>query len=232
MRKEVIGDATLYLGDFRDLVGEIPTVDLVATDPPYGIAYVTNYRTLSNAPDPIANDAKPPLWCVGEMAKMLRNGGAMYLCTALSVLGDWNEAVRDSGLSLKTPIIWDKGNWTAGDLDGDFGNQVEIVVFAHKGRHRFTSGRKANLWSIPRPPAGDHPTPKPVGLMAGIIECSSVPGDLVLDPFFGIGTTAVAALRVGRRFVGCEIDPKYFDLACRRLDAAARQNDMFAQVSA
>jgi DNA modification methylase len=226
-RKEVIGLATLWLGDCRDILPTLPQAAVIATDPPYGIGYVTNYRKVSATPAMLANDATAPLWCVDAMADRLQEGGAIYLCTSLGVMDQWRAAMLAAGLTMKTPIIWDKGNWTAGDLEGDFGNQVEPVLFAHKGRHLFRGGRKANLWPVARPAPGEHPTPKPVGLMSGMVECSSSPGELVLDPFMGEGPTGVAAVRAGRVFIGCEIEPRFFATACRRIEAAQRQGDMF-----
>lgn len=231
MRTERIGLATLYLGDCREVLNGVRNAAAVVTDPPYGVGYVTNYRKISATPAMLANDAAAPLWCVDLIAQATADGGAVYLCTSLAVLPAWTKAVEAAGLIRKTPIIWDKGNTTAGDLEGDFGNQVEVVVFAHKGRHKLRAGRIANLWPIPRPPAGEHPTPKPVGLMARCIECSTGIGDLVVDPFMGEGPTGVAATRLGREFIGVEIEPRYFDTACRRIEAAQRQADMFAEVA-
>jgi DNA modification methylase len=76
------------------------------------------------------------------------------------------------------------------------------------------------------PDARIHPTEKPVGLLRSLIE--AVPGETVLDPFMGSGTTGAAALRSGRKFVGCEINPRHFDAACRRLERAAKQAELFA----
>lgn len=74
---------------------------------------------------------------------------------------------------------------------------------------------------------GGHPTEKPVPLMADLVSLYTNPGDLVLDPFMGSGTTGVACLKLGRRFVGIERDPKFFDLACERIEQAAAQPDLF-----
>ena len=226
-RCEVIGDAELWLGDCREVLGSIRDAAAIVTDPPYGVGYVTNRRKVSATPAAIQNDSDAPLWCVDMIAKSCIDGGAIYLCTSLGVQVKWEDAVRDAKLTLKTPIIWDKGIWTAGDLTGDFGNQVEIVLFAHKGRHQLRAGRISNLWPIPRPPAGEHPTPKPIGLMARCIECSTNIGDLVVDPFMGECPTGVAAMRLKRRFIGIEIDSRYFSTACRRIEAEARQGKLF-----
>lgn len=227
MRVERIGLATLYLGDCREADLGSGSFHAVVTDPPYGVAYVTNRRKVLDTPKMLANDGVAPLWSVSLMADAVVDGGAVYLCTSLGVMGVWAASMAASGLRMKTPIIWDKTIWTAGDLEGDYGNQVEIALFAHKGRHKLRAGRKANLWSIPRPPAGEHPTPKPVGLMSAMVENSTDRGDSVLDPFMGSGTTGVAAVRLGRRFTGVEVDPQYFEIACRRIDAAQRQTDIF-----
>ena len=110
----------------------------------------------------------------------------------------------------------------------DCGAQVEIFIFAHKGRHKLRGKRIANFWHIPRDPAGDHPTPKPVNLMERMITHSTDAGDAVLDPFMGSGSTGVAAINLGRKFVGIEIERRYFDMACERIDKANSQGRLFA----
>ena len=80
---------------------------------------------------------------------------------------------------------------------------------------------------MPRDPAGEHPTPKPVALMQRCIHNSVNSGGIVLDPFMGSGSTGVAAIREQCRFVGIEVEPKYFDIACRRIDAADSQVSIF-----
>lgn len=152
----------------------------------------------------------------------------MYLATRFDVAAQWNDAVRAAGLTLKTPIFWDKGNHTSGDLEGDFGAQVEVFIFAHKGRHKLRGSRLANLWRIPRDPAGEHPTPKPVALMERMVACSTDSDGLVLDPFMGSGSTGVACMHLDRRFLGCEVEPRYFDIACRRIEDAQRQGRLIA----
>ena len=102
-----------------------------------------------------------------------------------------------------------------------------MILFAHKGRHKLRGGRDVNLWRVPRPIFGDHPTPKPVELMARAIRNSTDLGGSVLDPFMGSGTTLVACARYGRTGIGIEIDPKYFEIACRRIEAAYNQPDLF-----
>lgn len=180
-------------------------VSAIVTDPPYGIAYQTGWRKVMDTPDLLANDTEAPLWSVPLMYDKLEDGGAI----------------------LKTPIVWDKGNWTSGDLTGDYGNQCELILFAHKGRHKLKDGRPSNLWRVPRDPAGEHPTPKPVALMSRCIHNSVDKGGLVLDPFMGSGSTGVAAIREGCHFIGIELEPKYFDISCRRIEAEDNQLSIF-----
>lgn len=226
-RVEVIGNATLYLGDCREILPTAPKVDVVATDPPYGIEYVSARRKCGPT-EMLANDDIAPIDAVADMASLLSDGGAMYLATRFDVSAQWSEAIRAAGLMLKTPIFWDKGNHTSGDLEGDFGAQVEIFLFAHKGRHKLRGRRLANLWRIPRDPASDHPTPKPVALMERIVAASTDIGGIVCDPFMGSGSTGVACAHLARRFIGCEIEQKYFDIACHRIEDAQRQKRLFA----
>lgn len=228
-RKEQIGDCTLYCADTREVLPLLPAVDLVVTDPPYGIAYVTERRYVSDAPAMLKNDDVAPIDTVAPMIRLLKDTGAIYLCTRFDVAEPWRTAISDAGGTLKTAIVWDKTNHTAGDLDGDYGAQTELVLFAHKGRHKLRDGRDVNLWRIPRPVFGTHPTPKPVDLMGRAVRNSSDRGATVLDPFMGEGPTGVACVKLGRKFIGIEIEPKYFDIACRRIEQAYQQPDMFVE---
>lgn len=182
-------------------------------------------------PAALTNDAEAPLWSVPLMVDRIKEGGALYLCTRFDVMAAWQQAITAAGTTLKTPIVWDKGNHTSGDLIGDYGNQVELILFAHKGRHELKNGRPSNLWYVPKDPPSEHPTPKPVALMARCINNSTIRGDTILDPFMGSGSTGVAAVRDGRKFIGIEIEPKYFDIACRRIDAEDRQGSIFGFIA-
>lgn len=221
-----IGNATLYCGDCREILPHMPIADAVVTDPPYGISYVSAWRT-QGPTQMLANDDSAPLWSVPMIADRIAEGGALYLATRYDVSAQWNEAVIAAGLAMKTPIFWDKTNHTSGDLEGDYGGQVEIFIFAHKGRHRLRR-RQGNLWHFPRDPAGAHPTPKPVGLLERMIACSTDGGAMVIDPFMGSGSTGVACMNLGRKFAGIEIERKYFDIACERINAAQSQGRLFA----
>ncbi len=211
--------------DCRDVFPALEPVDLVVTDPPFGVMYQSNHRRKLPKTEFLAGDEKPNTDVVEPLVQTLKSDSALYLCTRFDVYGIWEQALKDAGAKIKTPLVWDKGNWTAGDLRGDYGNQVELLLFAHKGRPLLRKGRPSNLWSIPREPPGPHPTPKPVRLFRQCIENSSDAGNTVLDPFLGGGTTAVACVLTGRRFVGCEVESKYFDMSCKRIEKAYRDFD-------
>ena len=228
MQRIEVNGCTLYHADCMEALAEIDKVDCILTDPPYGVAYKTNYRKRMATPAMLKNDKRPPVFFVPPIMRKLRAGGACYLFTTFIVMPEWQTALSYSGMRVKTPIIWDKGNHTAGDCEGDYGCQVEVILFATKGRHLFVSGkREANLWRVMRDPAGEHPTPKPVVLLEKIIRQSTRPGDLVFDPFMGSGSTGVACVRTGRRFIGIEIEKNYFELSARRISEARRRMDMF-----
>lgn len=229
MRVEHFRKATLYCGDCREVLPALAGggVAAIVTDPPYGIAYQTGRRKVMSTPDMLANDSEAPLWSVPLMYEAVTDGGAIYLCTRFDVAPIWQQALTNTGATLKTPIVWDKGNWTSGDLTGDYANQCELILFAHKGRHTLKDGRPSNLWRVPRDPAGEHPTPKPVALMSRCIHNSVNKGGMVLDPFMGSGSTGVAAIREGCHFIGIELEPKYFDISCRRIEAEDNQLSIF-----
>ena len=211
------GGIVIYHDDCRNVVPHLPVCGLVVTDPPYGVGYVTLHRYVSAAPPPIVGDETAPLWAAELMYKATRDSGAAYVFTCFDVFGQWQQALATAGFTVKTPIVWDKGNWTAGDLTGDYGCQTELILFAHCGRHELRRGRDTNLWRFMRPPAGEHPTPKPLGCMTRAMRNSATPGDIVLDPFMGSGSTLVAAKNVGLKAVGVEVEERYCEIAAKRL---------------
>lgn len=215
-----IGEHVLYHGDCLDFMAQMEpgSVDAVVCDPPYGIAYVANGRKTIPRAEMLANDAKPRLEFVPPIVRVVKDGGAVYLCTRFDVAYQWVDALEQAGAKVKNPVYWIKDNLTQGDLTGDRGNCVEIVLFAHVGRHLLRGKRTANAWNIPRPPPCDHPTPKPVELMERLILQSSDIDDTIFDPFMGTCATGAAAVKTGRKFIGCELEPKYFNMSRERFE--------------
>lgn len=220
MRIEKIGNATLYLGDCRDILPTLDPLSAVVSDPPYGINHKVE-RTGFNAKHSHRSMARvrgddAPFDPTSLICPQTILWGANYYGDKLPSSGGW--------------LVWDKRRggthapkFIASDCELAWTNlSASTKMFSH-------------LWAglCRESEIGEHyhPTQKPVALMAWCIGLLKEPG-AVVDPYMGSGTTGVAALRAGRSFVGIEIDEKYFDTACRRIDAIARQPDMFSQLTA
>jgi DNA modification methylase len=138
------------------------------------------------------------------------------------------ERMDRDGLAFFHSVIWDKLN---PGLGWRFRRRHEMVMVAHRrgGKLAWQNDARAvaNIWEGSPPRDRLHPNEKPEALPAHFIELTTKPDECVLDPFMGAGTTGVAATRLGRRFLGIEIEPRYFDIACRRIEEAQRQGDMF-----
>lgn len=214
------------ISEMRKLIDEGVKVDLVLTDPPYGINYKTNRRkdknhdfcsTIENDEDmEIVRKALPLVY------RLLENGGAMYLFTQDSVLAETLNLVELSGFKLKNILVWDKGNWSAGDLKGSYGKRTEFIIYAVKGRHILNpigdTKRHANILEFSRVVGKKqvHQNQKPVDLLEFLIKKSTDDGGVVLDFTMGSGSTAVACKNLNREFIGIELDEKYFNIAEER----------------
>lgn len=210
--------------DCLDGMRSLPTesVDCVLTDPPYGMGYVSARRTRSKRFDAIENDATFDLafnvrW-LSEAHRVMKPDTHLYVFTDDGNLGSWRDVIGKCGFTVKRTLVWVKNAWTSGDLEGDYGHQTEFVVFAHKGRRPLSGSRIGNVIDARRvsPESLQHPTQKPVAVLTPLIECSTEQGGVLLDPFIGSGTTAVAARSLGRRCIGFEIDKRYYDVAVAR----------------
>jgi DNA modification methylase len=212
-RVETIGNATLYLGDCREILPTLPKVDAVITDPPYGMSFQSNHRTTEHRRIANDDDAGLLVWACGIPA----NHSRYVFCR-------WDN-LRDGVPPPKSCITWVKNNWSMGDLEHEHARQTEIAMFWPGPDHSWVGKRPADVVRAPRTGNSEHPTEKPVYLMEQFIGWTH---GTVLDPFMGSGTTGVACANLGRSFIGCEIDPAYFSIACRRIEDAQRQQRMFA----
>jgi hypothetical protein len=209
-RCERVGDATLYLGDCREILPLLPKVDAVVTDPPYGIGKDGQKRTTGGhggrkAYDFMGWDASRPE--PETFAALLSAGaqhviwGGNYFADLFPPTGKW--------------LVWDKGQ-RINQSDG------ELAWTSRQGALRiFELNRVALMLD-----GAQHPTQKPVEIMQWSIEQLESPRT-ILDPFMGSGTTGVACAKLGRKFIGIELEPKYFDIACKRIDDAYRQPRLF-----
>jgi site-specific DNA-methyltransferase (adenine-specific) len=211
-RTEHLADGvTLYCGDCREILPTLGRVDAVVTDPPYGMAFKSNHRKVEHLR--IAND--------------LNSDCLKFACAIPSRHSSYVFCRWDNLPEMPKPrsfITWVKNNWSMGDLEHEHARQTEGAAFYPGPNHHFPSGRPSDLIRAARTDNSFHPTEKPVPLMMSFVGWTS---GVVLDPFMGSGTTGVAAVKMGRKFIGIEIEPKYFDIACRRISDALKQPDMF-----
>jgi site-specific DNA-methyltransferase (adenine-specific) len=213
-RKEVLAEGVeCWLGDCRELVEIIAPHDVIATDPPYGMEFRSNHRIVKH--DAIAfDDAEWPL----QFAVSLKATHASY------VFCRWDNLQQVP--KPKSLVTWVKNNWSMGDLQHEHARQTEVALFYPGPQHHWPKGRPTDVIEACRTQNSHHPTEKPVSLMRAVLEWTS---GSVLDPFMGSGTTGVAAVKLRRKFTGIEIEPKYFDIACRRISEALKQPDMFVE---
>jgi site-specific DNA-methyltransferase (adenine-specific) len=210
MRVEHIGNATLYLGDCMDILPTLPKVDAVITDPPYGIGFdgmkASTSRHGGRKPYEFLGwdketPAKEIFDFIYEKSEVQVIWGANYFPEHIKPSMGW--------------LFWDKGQRIA-QSDGEL-----AFTNMQKALRVFTLNRAALAQD-----GAVHPTQKPLALMKWCIDQTGNP-QTILDPFMGSGTTGVAAVQMGRKFIGIEREPKYFDIACKRIEDAQRIGDMF-----
>jgi DNA modification methylase len=195
-------------------------IDIVLTDPPYGIDYISNRSTDENAITKrgLLNDGKDEAFdlldktCEILQRKTALNSHLYFFCS-WSVFSKF-EAIISKYFTIKTPIVWDKGNKGSGDLDNDWGNQTEIIIYCVKGK-KLINNRRGNLISVSRLHTSKmiHPTQKPNELIKEILEVSFNEGDFIVDPFMGSGSTIKVCQELKAKCLGIELDKEMFNIA-------------------
>ena len=218
-------------GDCLELMKKIPaeSVHLVATDCPYHIVSggCTN-KGKGNGIFQRENASDGKLFAHNEIAfsawlpevfRILKPDSHCYIMVNGRNLKELWQAAEDTGFSFQNLLVWDKGNVTPNRY---YMNACEFILMLRKGKAKtINNAGTSNLIRVKNPVGKKlHPTEKPVELMEVLIVNSTDKGDVVFDPFLGSGTTAIAAVNTGRHYIGFELDPGYFDIACKRLDEA------------
>lgn len=207
MRKEVIGNATLYQGDCLEILPTLGSFDAIVTDPPYGIAHLWKGGSERHG------------WTKANAEAVLRNkwdDQALDHAAIAVLMAAGREHIIWGGNYFPLPpsrcwLVWNKPerNFSLAEAELAWTSKDAVV----------------RVFDGPRSDQGrEHPTQKPVALMRW---CVSKTEGTVCDPFMGSGTTGVACMELGRPFVGIEVEQTYFDLACRRIEDAQRQQRMF-----
>lgn len=221
-RVEQIGDCQLFLGDCREILPTLPKVDAVVTDPPYGIGFEKGAGGNGAQPKARRRDYGP-------------------------IVGDDTPFDPTPWLQFPHVILWGAnhfskhlphGRWLAwnklGDLQPwDSFSDVEFAWQNTRAKDAIYSLLWKGLCQADKANNGlrGHPTQKPIKLMEWCLEQLPISARTILDPFMGSGTTGVACVKLGRKFIGIEIEEKYFDIACRRIEEAYKQPDFFVEAS-
>jgi DNA modification methylase len=236
----IIGDATLYLGDCLEILPTLPKVGAVITDPPYQmgmdrvpIAGSSNFGSYS-CPRSIGMK-----WDFSnQWINLIKCDHVVAFCSYLDI-GSVHQKLSET-LKISAVFTWRKNN--APSMTRPIPRMdTEFAVWARM--HKATCGRmgefKSCVIDCDMPQAGvgakervlkykngpsAHPSQKPIGVIRPFV--CRLPATTILDPFLGTGTSGVAAVQEGKRFIGIEIDPGYFDIACRRIESAQRQYRM------
>ena len=225
---------TVINGDCMNYLQHIPdkSIDLIFTDPPYNIAKYSTGNIHLPGRSALNNDLAEwdlneidPFAFVEDFKRIIKPDGNIFVFTSYNLIGKWHEAF-DSEFDTFQYFIWHKTNPPPKIYKNGFLNSCEMIICLWNKGHKwnFTNQNKMhNFFQSPicmRPERlsdPKHPSQKPVALLEHILKISSDEGDMVFDPFMGVGSTGVAALKNKRKFFGIEIEKDYFDAAERRL---------------
>ena len=240
-----INKPNLQLGDCFDILSifKNDSIDLIVTDPPYGIDFRSGRQTVDRKKsvkgegsvnvrdfyfESISEDHRLLTGWLTEAYRILKNDSAIYIFAHWSQWSNLYNAVEAVGFNVKNMIVLNKSNHGMGDLKGSYAPKHELLLYASKGRRNliFPNGRTDDVWSVPVKFSGSHkfhPNEKPLSWIIPAILNSSIEKQVVLDPFMGSGSTGVAAISTGRKFIGIEKDPNYFTIAEDRIKNAITQ---------
>lgn len=222
MNPVIIGDATLYLGDCMDIVPTLGKVDAVITDPPYGLGertgtmsskrqFKNDYQGFEDTPEYVEAVVIPSIRAALSKSAcgiITPGGKCLWLYPPATQIGMIYQpaavGMNTWGRSTCQPLLF-------------YGRDPFVGLTIQPIHYQLTESPEIN----------GHPCPKPIGLMKWLVGRASKDMQMILDPFMGSGTTGVAAIQLGRKFIGIEREPKYFDIACKRIEQAYKQGKLF-----
>lgn len=240
-RVEVIGDAELHLGDCLEILPTIEGISHLCSDPPYE-------SELHNAMGRIKrNDGREMIDDLGfdsvnaqrssiAQAVVKASSGWVILFTLAEGVRAWRDDLQAAGAKWDTTLAWVKPD-ASPRFNGQGaarGFECAITCWAGKGYRSWNGGGKRGIYThcVNTNRQGEHPTEKPVPLMMELVSDYTMPGQIICDPFLGSGTTGVACIQLGRKFIGVEQNERWFDLSCRRLEKAYAQPRLFDEPAA
>ena len=201
------------------LINEGVKVDCILTDPPYGMSFKSNYR--KEKYNLIANDNNLDFIknYFSRCYTLLKEDTHIYcFCSWHNI--DKFKMEFEKYFKLKNIIVWEKNNTSMGDLKGSYAPKYEFILYGHKGRRLRNGFRYPDILKFNRTGNKYHPTQKPTDLIELLLNQSSNENEVVFDGFMGSGSTGVACMNTNRKFIGIELDKKYFDIASKRIEEA------------
>lgn len=217
-----------------NLIEQGITVDLIVADPPYVISRDSNFHTMKDRKN-ARTGTKFGAWdeefdnsaWIEKSYNILKDGGALIVFNDFKKVSDIINISSKVGFEYKDVIIWEKTNPMPRNRDRRYVPSLELMIwFVKKQKDKWTFNRQGNAYQSPvmryASESGGafkryHPTQKPVKLIEEIIKIHSNPGELVLDPFMGSGTTAISAINTDRKFIGFELEKEYYDILTKRI---------------
>lgn len=232
LRKEQIAEGiTLYLGNCLDVLPTLGPVDHVMCDPPYEDEL---HEAMGRIQRTDGREMVQDLGFAGINADRAAiaaaivgasTGWALVFCLAEGVRA-WRDVLQPAGAKWDTTLFWVKPD-ASPRFNGQGaarGAECAVTAWCGKGYRRWNGGGRRGVFThcVNQDRQGEHPTEKPVSLMVELVALYSDLGQTVCDPFMGSGSTGVAAVKTGRRFIDIEMNERWFDLSCRRIEAALR----------
>jgi site-specific DNA-methyltransferase (adenine-specific) len=216
MKQEIINE------DWQIAIQQLTnnSVDLVVTDPPYGMSFQSNRR--KELHKSIQNDDNLD-WLGGwvkELKRVCKDEAHLYIFCSWHHIDKFKQEVG-AYFNVKNILIWEKNNHGSGDLLGDYAPKYEMILFCSNGQKKINGRRDSNILKARRTGNENHPTEKPINLISYLIEKSSNKGDLVLDTFGGSCGTAIASRQLERNCYCFEIEADYCKVARERLFATS-----------
>jgi len=240
IKKEVqIGDCRLILGDCLEVMPLLDNVDAVVTDPSYEKEAHRKTRKITGRNRGVIAEAfsfssiEGRRDAVAQLACELSNGWALFFCMAEGV-GAWRDSIESAGSKYKRCMIWVKPD-AMPQFNGQgpaAGFEAIAAAWCGTGHSKWNGGGRVGTFKHNKNTPGGkhlHETQKPVPLMIELIMLFSNAAQTILDPFMGSGTTLVACAKLGRKGIGIELDPDYFEIACKRVQEAYNQPDLFVE---
>ena len=236
-RKEVLAEGVeVYCGDMLAILPTLDGIDHIISDPPYEdelhsaigrIRRTDGREMIQDLGFAGVNSSRSAI----ATACVAASSGWLILFTLAEGVRAWRDDIQAAGGKWDTCLAWVKPD-ARPRFNGQGaarGFENAVTAWCGKGYRSWNSGGKRGIYThlVIYQRQGEHPTEKPVPLMEELVLDFTKPGQTICDPFMGSGTTGVAAVKCGRRFIGVEMNDRWFDLSCRRIEAALKQPDMF-----